>query len=177
MTKRVPIRVLKKPTIGGPPDRRKRTTSAMVTGIYSDLSGRNLDQRSKLAKALRATTDALTVAIGGNPSPQQRILIDRAVYKLARCTLFESATLAGDTSADEHYLAWSNSLRLDLQALGLDHVDPPVSPLQDYIRSFAEKQAAVPEKREPEPTSREISLSGEVVTEAEKLDEANCEAK
>jgi hypothetical protein len=42
------------------------------------------------------------------------------VYKLFRLTLFEAATLAGDQGADEHYLAWSNSLRLDLLALGLD---------------------------------------------------------
>lgn len=150
MTKRVPIRVLKKPTIGGTPEKRKRTTSAMVTGIYGDLSGRNLDQRSKLAKALRVTTDALIETIGGKPSPPQRILIDRAVYKMARCSLFESATLAGENGSDEHYLAWANSLRLDLIALGLDQVDSPVPSLQDYIASHAQQAAVEKTPQEPE---------------------------
>src|SRR5215831_16927249 len=120
MTKRVPIRVLKKPTHTGRVGAPIGNNNPMTTGIYADLSSRNLDGRSKLARAMRAVKADLTMAVGNDPSPQRRMLIDRCVYKLFRITLFEAATLAGDQGADEHYLAWSNSLRLDLLALGLD---------------------------------------------------------
>ena len=57
----------------------------------------------------------------------------QGVYKLARCTLFEAATFAGEDGADEHYLAWANSLRLDLQALGLQRRERQVMDLKTYI--------------------------------------------
>jgi hypothetical protein len=75
MTKRVPIRVLKKPTHTGRVGAPIGNNNPMVTGIYADLSSRNLDGRSKLARAMRAVKADLTMAVGSDPSPQRRILI------------------------------------------------------------------------------------------------------
>src|SRR5215471_7588575 len=108
MTKRVPIRVMKKTTDTGRVGAPTGNSNAMVAGIYADLSSRNLDGRSKLARAMRAVKADLMMAVGSDPSPQKRILIDRVTYKLFRITLFEAATLAGEKNADEHYLAWAN---------------------------------------------------------------------
>jgi len=132
MTKRVPIRVLKKPATTGQIGAPIGNDNKLVSGIYADLAGRNLDQRSKLARAMRAVKADLTMAVGNDPSPQRRMLIDRCIYKLFRLTLFEAATLAGEKGADEHYLAWANSLRLDLLALGLDHMKPKTPDLAAY---------------------------------------------
>jgi hypothetical protein len=147
MTKRVPIRVLKKPTHTGRIGAPIGNNNTLVTGIYADLGSRNLDGRSKLARAMRAVKADLTTALGNDPSPQERILIDRCVYKLFRVTLFEAATLAGEKGADEHYLAWSNSLRLDLLAIGLDHMKPKPLDLASYMREQAAYKSNARERR------------------------------
>jgi hypothetical protein len=165
VTRRTPIALLKKPAPTGRKGGQLANDNAVTSGVYGDLSRRNLDQRSKLARALREIEGELVSAIGGNPSPQQTILIHRIVYKLARITFFEASTLAGDKGADEHYLAWSNSLRLDLQAIGLDRVPPPTPTLADYLRNFdAAKRAKASEPSNPssEPTKR---VSGEMSQE------------
>ncbi len=109
--------------------------SALKSGFYSDLSRRNINQNSKLARVLRKMEAELVSALGGHETvtPQEKILIDRVVYKLARCTLAEAAYFNGDGGADEHYLAWSNSLRLDLQALGLERRAKKIMDLQSFL--------------------------------------------
>jgi hypothetical protein len=116
------IRLIRKKGNGMPEiPGRSGNENAVKSGAFSDLSRRNLDGRSKLARALRAVEAELVDAIGGSPSPQQLILIQRVTYKLARITFFETATIRGDSnSSDDRYLAWANSIRLDLQALGLE---------------------------------------------------------
>lgn len=135
MSKRTTLKVIKRrPPTTARGNSRFGNVNSMVSGVYADLSRRNVDQRSKLAKILRGIEGELVSAIGGDPSPQQKILIDRAVYKIARCTMFEAAHLTGQgEGADEHYLAWSNSLRLDLQALGLKRVPKAVQSLAEYL--------------------------------------------
>jgi hypothetical protein len=138
MSRRVPIELLKKNPRDGRKGGRLANTNAVKHGAYGDLSKRNLDQRSKLARALREVEGELVDAVGGDPSPQEKILIDRVVFKLARVTLFEAETLTGGNGADEHYLAWSNSIRLDLQAIGLKRAPKPVPSLQEFL---AERRA------------------------------------
>jgi hypothetical protein len=92
-----------------------------------------------LVKFIRHAENSIISALGGreNITPQQRIIINRAAYKAARCRLFEAAAIAedGTTHADHYYLAWTNSLRTDLLALGLNRVPRPVQDLQSYLRS------------------------------------------
>lgn len=86
----------------------------MVNGVWSNLRRRGLDGRSKLAKAMDAAEADLVAALGGNEqvTPQQRILLDRCVYKPAKCVLFEITDFSGNmeagAAADNRYLAWAN---------------------------------------------------------------------
>ena len=110
-------------------------TNAQKSGAFSDLFARNLDKRTRVAKAIRTVRTELVAAMGENVSPQEQILIDRVVYKLLRCTLFEMSAINGDGgSSDGHYLAWANSLRLDLKALGLDRRSAEVADLKSYLQ-------------------------------------------
>ena len=54
---------------------------------------------------------------------------------MLRYTLYEMATLQGSTNggSDHIYLAWANSLRLDLQALGLTRKTKSVVDLPTYL--------------------------------------------
>jgi hypothetical protein len=106
-------------------------------GAYSSLAA--LDNRTRLARALAVLRQELVTALGGNPSVQERLVIDRCVYKAARIHAWETATMNGadPSSIDQVYLAWANSLRLDLQALGLERRAAPVQTLQEYLRERA----------------------------------------
>ena len=78
---------------------------------------------------------AFRLPYGGDPTPQEQILIDRIVYKLTRCTLFEVSALSTEPGRSDHqYLAWANSLRLDLKALGLDRRSAEVADLKSYLK-------------------------------------------
>ena len=117
----------------------KQRRNSVKSGAFATLDRRNIDQRTKLARALKHVHAELINALGGPEavSPQKQIIISRAVYKLARCVLFESHSLASDevnTGSDNTYLAWSNSLRRDLESLGLERSERKIMDLRDYIR-------------------------------------------
>jgi hypothetical protein len=121
--------------VGGAPG----NGNAIKNGFYADIVPENLDGRLKLTKSYRAAQSALVLAIGGEPSPQQMLLIDRIAFKFVRCCLFEISVLKGESdSGQEHYLAFSNSMRLDLALLGLQRVTKDVPSLQTYL---AEREA------------------------------------
>ncbi len=143
MPKKTPLRLRRKSGKTGQIGPPKNNTNAAKSGAFADLRRRNLDQRTKLARALRSVEAELVSALGGDPSPQEIILVDRAVYKLARITLFEAATVTGEgrtEETDKIYLAWANSLRLDLQALGLERRQKQVMELGAYVKEvYGEK--------------------------------------
>jgi hypothetical protein len=79
----------------------------------------------------------LTQALGGEPSPQQVLLIQRASTKALRCALVENKILRlrGEIpeSLSQDYLRWARELRADLVALGLDRKLKNISDLQSYV--------------------------------------------
>jgi hypothetical protein len=101
-------------------------------GGYSYLTTGTLpEQRSNVLKYLMAVRQGLVRDLGpteDNLSTAQIILIDRITTKLGviRCVeehIRENSVMAGDDlslSLKASYLAYNNSLRLDLQALGLE---------------------------------------------------------
>ncbi len=117
----------------------------LVHGGYSldtALKGqRRLDGRTQLARALNTARQALIQAVGGNPSPQQSILIDRIVRKVLvldsidahveEVGPFENGTLI--PVLQKAYLGWSNSLRRDLEVLGLEYRARDVINLNKYL--------------------------------------------
>ncbi len=80
------------------------------------------DGRTKEARILRETREALTEHVGGAPSAVQRRLIERAAVLTLRVAQLDAK--AADAGAmTEHdtrtYLAWSNTLTRTLRELGL----------------------------------------------------------
>ncbi len=94
-----------------------------------------MDGRKTLVKCFKQVKRELVTALGGDISPQQQIIIERAVFKLYRCVVFEQLSLDNKVSGiDEIYLAWSNSLRRDLETLGLKRIPKDLNTLQDYVK-------------------------------------------
>ncbi len=102
-----------------------------------DLSRENLDGRTKIARTLREIETTLVTALGGDPSPQEIMLIKRASVKAVRCSLVERHLLAVNAdvsqSLRDDYLRWARELRSDLLALGLERRQRNVTDLQSYL--------------------------------------------
>jgi hypothetical protein len=81
-----------------------------------------LDQRTKEARLLRETRDALVEHIGGQPSAVQGALIERSVW-LSLGVAQLDAKMANGAAFTQHdhnsYIAWSNALSRTLGLLGL----------------------------------------------------------
>src|SRR5262245_51399161 len=81
-------------------------------GFYADISEQMLHQGSKVARALRQARLDLVSALGGDLTPQEKILLERVLAKTLKCWLAESAMMSGEQPDEGYYLALSNSLRL-----------------------------------------------------------------
>ena len=94
------------------------------------------DGRSPDAVLLRRTKADLTTHIGGKPSATQRQLIERAaMLTLHLARMDQRAMETGEFSdhASRQYLAWSNSHRLIMVALGVQAAPAPRLSLQEHI--------------------------------------------
>lgn len=119
-------------------------------GGYSYLAtGALPEQRSNVLKYLIAARQGLVKDLGpteNDLSTAQIILIDRITTKLGviRCVeeyIRENSVMAGDDLAPSlraSYLAYNNSLRLDLQALGIDRKAEVI--IAPYELTEAEKE-------------------------------------
>lgn len=101
------------------------TGKSLTHGAFSNLE--TMDKRCRPARYLRKVKSELTAALGGDPSFQEQLIIQRAAFKATRLMLLELAALAqfkenplAEVRNSEKYLSWANSLRLDLAALGLE---------------------------------------------------------
>jgi hypothetical protein len=94
-----------------------------------------LDERTKIAKLLKGLKAKLIEHLGGNVSFTEQMLIERIAFKCLKARIFETNFfLNEDPGSDQHFLALVNSLRRDLQALGL-HKKPGTLPgLEDYLK-------------------------------------------
>ncbi len=96
---------------------------------------------------LRQTRLDLTDQIGGDPSPAQALIIQSAAVKATRLFLLSDKLLSGGEigdATDHNLLAWLNSLRLDLMALGLERRLKDVTPtLAEILRSHNDGKAEI----------------------------------
>jgi hypothetical protein len=152
-------------------------------GGFSFLAtGKLPEHRRYILRYLTAARMQLIRDIGGseeNLSAQQIIIIDRIISKLGilRCVeehVRETSIMKGHELAPAlraSYLAYSNSLRLDLQALGIDkRVGDQVLDLGSYLRQKEKKKRAkdmnvskdkgkdkeMPEIVDPDASGREV---------------------
>jgi hypothetical protein len=111
-----------------------------------DRSLTTLDKRTKAGRVLRQTRIDLADHVGGNPTAAERLIIESAAVKATRLFLLSEKLLAGgdiSSESDHHALAWLNSLRLDLSALGLERRIKDVSPsISDILRDHAASKPA-----------------------------------
>jgi hypothetical protein len=85
---------------------------------------------------IRQLTDQI-----GDPTPAQRLLIQSAGLKATRMALLSEQLLDGtppSEGSDHHCLAWLNSLRLDLCALGLERRERQILDLNSYLKNAAD---------------------------------------
>ena len=69
----------------------------------------------------------------GDPTAPQLLIIQAAGLKAVRLALLADENLAD--GADHHALSWLNSMRLDLQALGLERRERPLLNLAAYLKT------------------------------------------
>jgi hypothetical protein len=95
----------------------------------------NPDRRTHAGRILKAVTIELMNHLGDATAPQ-RLIVQSAAIKAVRLSLLTENLLAGDPpsdGSDHHALAWLNSMRLDLQALGLERREKPALDLASYL--------------------------------------------
>jgi hypothetical protein len=79
------------------------------------------DGRTREGRLLRQVRNKLTEELGGKPTWMQAAMIDRAAMLQLRCAALDRRIVDGEfTDYDaKSYLAFTNSLRLILKALGV----------------------------------------------------------
>lgn len=98
--------------------------------IRTQQTFQKLDGRQRLAKVFRAINCELINAIGGDPSPQEQILIYRVVFLLYRVKSFETDLLTGNIpshDAETCYLSWVARIQSILRDIGLKRIPKPVA--------------------------------------------------
>lgn len=123
-------------------DADKRVIPRGRHGLYVSLPKRmKLDGRSRFGKAVTQLRKSLISDLGGDPSTQESLIVDRVVFKVLRLCSFESHILKTQGMESERqsreYLAMSNSLRLDLMAIGLERRERDITPLSQRLAALA----------------------------------------
>lgn len=110
------------------PTRRRSEVTRRRIGLYSRPHAiAEIDQRTVEARLMTRTRDELTEHVGGHPTAVERLLIERCVVLALKCAQLDIKIMSGEplTGHDhQHGLAWFNSLRRTLQALGLQPRKP-----------------------------------------------------
>lgn len=108
--------------------------------LWVDFKAVKLDGRTALAKAINLMRRELIKHVGGKPSIAQALLIERVIHKAMKAFIYETNFfLDQKQGSEDHYLALVNSLRLDLQALGLQRSGGKVGDLAEYLNKKTEK--------------------------------------
>ncbi|MBN2319298.1 MAG: hypothetical protein JXR49_09490 [Acidobacteria bacterium] len=112
-------------------------------GLYMAFEPNDIDRRTRWYKAKAQFEGAIVDALGGadNVTPMQQGIIAQAGYKMLRCALFQRDYMLNRRAAkttDKRYLQWANSLRADLQLLGLERKARKIPELRDYLEGEVE---------------------------------------
>jgi hypothetical protein len=129
------------------PKSKAKHSTKPVGPFSKDRRLTTLDARGKVGRLLRQTRLDLTEQVGGDPSPAEALIIQSAALKAARLFLLSEKLIGGDDLAegsDHHALAWLNSMRLDLMALGLGRRIRDITPdLSTILREHSAEQSAL----------------------------------
>ena len=108
----------------------------------------SLDGRTREAKFARAITAELVEHVGGQPNAAQTLLIRLMVVKILRIALMSDYVLSQESISerdDREFLCWSNSLRRDLDVLGITKRATQSPSLKEYTSArYGGRPGAVP---------------------------------
>ena len=99
------------------------------------LHTRSIDNRTRLGKQLKHLKECLASDLGGDVSTAQQVLIDRIAYKTANVHFFELAIAEGRSTDYKTYTSLTNSLRADLQVLGLERQSKEYTSYLDEVKN------------------------------------------
>ena len=129
---------------------KSRGRVARRPGPYSERIsfGYVLDRRTSEGKFVLAIREQLTRHLGDQLTAPQQLIISGASIKALRLEMMLKTILSEEAIAsgnqDGQYLAWSNSLRRDLEAIGIAR--PPQLPrLGDYLKAIDNTPAPTPD--------------------------------
>lgn len=139
-----------------------------------------LDMRSEAGQAIKRLQIRLETDLGGadNLSTQERLIVDRVVkkaliiealesYALSRKSIFKrNGELIG--CLGRHYLSYTEALRRDLQAIGLQRRAKDVPNLSDYLSARAAANGTEPEPDQDMENPR--SANGEATQDGQEAD-------
>lgn len=122
------------------------TSSSKRSGRLGNKNGlrhgaylQRFDGRTAIGRSLSHVEIALVQALGGDPTPQQILILQRAALKAVRCGIAERQILSLNGNAprrlEQDYLRWARELREDLKSLGLRRQAKPVQDLQTYVKN------------------------------------------
>ncbi len=113
---------------------KSNTGRAGKHGLFRLLPQRmKIDGRTKFGRAVSDLRNSLTTDLGECLSTQKALLVDRIIFKVLKLCSYEAHSLKGDDSSMKCYLAMANSLRLDLQSLGLERREMEPEDLKKYL--------------------------------------------
>jgi hypothetical protein len=95
-----------------------------------------LDLRTREGKFAHGIRQALAADLGRPPTAAEQLIIAGAAVKALRCEMLVQRILQQknlDNGQDFHFLAWSNGLRRDLEAIGIAPRAPPAPSLAEYL--------------------------------------------
>src|SRR5919106_2711748 len=96
-----------------------------------------LDQRTHEGKFAAEVERALVDHVGGEPTGPQLLLIKCAALKALRIALMSRKVVTNESLTDlndRQLVCWMNSLRRDLQALGMERPEQQPKRLADVIK-------------------------------------------
>jgi hypothetical protein len=160
----------------GRPGRPKGGKNRAPVGPFSrDRSLTTLDKRTKAGRVLRQTRLDLADHVGGAPTAAERLIIESAAVKATRLYLLSEKLLNGgdiSSESDHHALAWLNSLRLDLSALGLEKRIKDVTPTLATILA----QHRADEAAQSAEAAQATHAAPDIASRAGKAPAVDCEA-
>lgn len=119
----------------------RRSKSLPPLTPHSRLLARGcIDGRSREGRYLAACRAELAQHVGGNPSPAERVLIDRLAWLQLHVLLIDEQVAGGKPMSDhdrKSYLAFSNAISRGMRALGLKAAAPRVPTMTEYLAGKA----------------------------------------
>ena len=129
-------------------DRIRVTDGATKHGLYAQLKPKRLDGRTRLAKYASGVRGEILDSLGGedNLSAQEKIMLDDLIIPqiLAVRSFVQKAMQPGFETGENSIKYWvslSNSLRLNLCAIGLTRKAKDITPLAERLKALAERTA------------------------------------